>query len=309
MCRTLVVSTIMLTSLVACTPAVAARAGRKVTPKCPPADEGVVVADAQAVLYKATTTVYESEEHKFVEGQQEIFGCAYGAKRSYHIGLPPYGGTGGSGGVDPVALVGPIVAYDVGENAGIEGVTEAHSSHEIWVRKPADRKADPSHAERIASETRRRRSRGHYSDRREERWIGGMDRRDGRRGPGPLCRQDRRTPARRRFAGNRTQLPRPRGQHALLDAGRQADVGSAELRNPIKSVRSSLCVWSMTGFIIAIGISGCGGGSTAKISTSDHVRTARLAPAYRAGQYCVASGQAKYRAAGFVCEKHHLARS
>jgi hypothetical protein len=131
---TTIVLTALLTGLLASTSMAAARPGRKVTPKCPPANEGVVVADAQAVLYKATTTVYESEEHKFVEGQQEIFGCAYGAKRSYHIGLPPYGGTGGSGGVDPVALVGPIVAYDVGENAGIEGVTEAHSSHEIWVR-------------------------------------------------------------------------------------------------------------------------------------------------------------------------------
>jgi hypothetical protein len=132
---TTIVLAAILTGLLASTSiAVAARPRRNATPKCPPANEGVVVADAQAVLYKATTTVYEPEEHKFVEGREEIFGCAHGAKRSYHIGLPPYGGPGESGGVVPVTLVGPIVAYGVGENGGIEGVTETHSSHEIWVR-------------------------------------------------------------------------------------------------------------------------------------------------------------------------------
>jgi hypothetical protein len=128
---TTIVLTALLTGLLASTSMAAARPGRKVTPKCPPANEGVVVADAQAVLYKATTTVYEPEEHKFVEGREEIFGCAHGAKRSYHIGLPPYGGPGESGGVGPVALVGPIVAYDVGERAGVEST---RSVEEIWVR-------------------------------------------------------------------------------------------------------------------------------------------------------------------------------
>jgi hypothetical protein len=130
-----IVSTAILTGLLAGTSmAAAARPHHNAPPKCPPVNEGVVAADAQAVLYKASSIVYESEEHKFVEGQEEIFGCAHGAKRSYHIGLPPYGGPGGSGGVGPVALVGPIVAYGVGESGGIEGVTESHSSNEIWVR-------------------------------------------------------------------------------------------------------------------------------------------------------------------------------
>jgi hypothetical protein len=126
-----ITSTILLASLVAMTATAAARPRHNVTPKCPPANEGVVAADAQAVLYEASSIVYESEEHKFVEGQEEIFGCAHGAKRSYHIGLPPYGGPGESGGVGPVALVGPIVAYDVGERAG---VVSTRSVEEIWVR-------------------------------------------------------------------------------------------------------------------------------------------------------------------------------
>jgi hypothetical protein len=134
LCRTIVVSMIVLPGFFASTSMAAARPRHNAQPKCPPANEGVVAADAQAVLYKASATVYQPEERKFVEGQEEIFGCAHGAKRSYHIGLPPYGGPGYSGGVGPVTLVGPIVAYGVGENGGIEGVTETHSSNEIWVR-------------------------------------------------------------------------------------------------------------------------------------------------------------------------------
>jgi hypothetical protein len=129
-----VVSMVVLISLLTGTSIAAARTLHKTVLRCPPANQGVVAADAQAVLYEASSIVYESEGHKFVEGQEEIFGCAHGAKRSYHIGLPPYGGPGESGGVVPVALVGPIVAYGVGESGGIEGVTESHSSNEIWVR-------------------------------------------------------------------------------------------------------------------------------------------------------------------------------
>ncbi len=100
--------------------------------KCPSKNEGVMVADAQAVVYKATNAVYEPEEHKFVEGLQEIFGCARGAKRSYHLGLPPYGGKGGSGGVYSITLAGPVVAYDATDNSPIP--PNGSSSNEIWVR-------------------------------------------------------------------------------------------------------------------------------------------------------------------------------
>jgi hypothetical protein len=128
-----IVLTAILVSLMATTSTAVARPRHNAAPKCPPANEGVVAADAQAVLYEASSIVYESEEHKFVEGQEEIFGCAHGAKRSYHIGLPPYGGPGGSGGVGPVALVGPIVAYDVGDDAPLK-LPNGFSSNEIWVR-------------------------------------------------------------------------------------------------------------------------------------------------------------------------------
>jgi hypothetical protein len=72
-------------------------------------------------------------------------------------------------------------------------------------------------------------------------------------------------------------------------------------------VRSSLRLWSTAALAVAIGIGGCGG-KAAETGTSSHTRTARLAPAYRAGQYCIAISQTKYRAAGFVCERHHLVR-
>jgi hypothetical protein len=102
-------------------------------PKCPPANEGLVAGDAQALLYTAATRVYESEAHKFVEGREGVFGCAYGAKRAYYLGLAPYGGPSGSGGVGPSALAGAVVAYEVGEDEPLRP-PHGHSSHEIWVR-------------------------------------------------------------------------------------------------------------------------------------------------------------------------------
>jgi hypothetical protein len=59
---------------------------------------------------------------------------------------------------------------------------------------------------------------------------------------------------------------------------------------------------------IAIGMVGCGGKAAVKADTSARARVAKSAPAYRVGQYCVASRDAKYRAAGLACKKHHLAR-
>lgn len=59
--------------------------------------------------------------------------------------------------------------------------------------------------------------------------------------------------------------------------------------------------------IAMVAVSGCGGTIHAKASTAD-TRTAHLVPAFRAGQYCEPSQDARYRAGGFVCERHHLAR-
>ena len=59
---------------------------------------------------------------------------------------------------------------------------------------------------------------------------------------------------------------------------------------------------------IAIGVSGCGGKTAAKTNTPAHTRATKLAPAYRVGQYCFASREAKYRVVGLACRRHHLAR-
>jgi hypothetical protein len=71
---------------------------------------------------------------------------------------------------------------------------------------------------------------------------------------------------------------------------------------------SNLTRGAVTLSAFALGLMGCGGGSTATTSTSGRARTAKLAPAYRAGQYCLPTQDAKYRPAGFECKKHHLAR-
>ncbi len=72
-------------------------------------------------------------------------------------------------------------------------------------------------------------------------------------------------------------------------------------------LRSGLPHIGMTLAIVAFGLTGCGGGSAATTSTSAHARTAKIAPSYRAGQYCTPANEAKYHAAGFECKKHHLA--
>ncbi len=72
-------------------------------------------------------------------------------------------------------------------------------------------------------------------------------------------------------------------------------------------MRPYLCLLSATAAAVAVGVCGCGGGSAATTSTSAHARTAKIAPSYRAGQYCTPANEAKYHAAGFECKKHHLA--
>jgi hypothetical protein len=104
----------ILTALLVCAPMTSGHTLHKAALKCPPANEGVVAADAQAVVYEAGIGVA---------------GCAYGAKRTYYFGLAPYGGPDGSGGVLPIALAGPVVAYGAGKNFAF-----GHSFREIWVR-------------------------------------------------------------------------------------------------------------------------------------------------------------------------------
>jgi hypothetical protein len=66
--------------------------------------------------------------------------------------------------------------------------------------------------------------------------------------------------------------------------------------------------WSATVLAIAIGVAGGGGTTAVKTDTSARARAAKPAAAYRVGQYCLTSKEAKYRAAGLTCTRHHLAR-
>jgi hypothetical protein len=72
-------------------------------------------------------------------------------------------------------------------------------------------------------------------------------------------------------------------------------------------MRWQLYIWSAA-VAIAIGASGCGK-TAMKTDAPAHVRAAKTAPAYRVGQYCLSGKEAKYRAAGFVCRRHHLIKA
>jgi hypothetical protein len=124
-----VVIAVVLTTLLVGVSTAAAHPHHKAPFKCPPENKGVIVADAQAVVYNAGTVLYE--EGRPEEGPREIFGCAYGSRRSYHFGPTSYGSaTSGSGGTSPIKLAGPIVAYAVDQS----NILGEHEIHEIWVR-------------------------------------------------------------------------------------------------------------------------------------------------------------------------------
>ncbi len=96
-------------------PTAVANTHHKPLSKCPTKNEGVVDADAQAVVYKASTG---------------IFGCAYDAKHAYYLGPSPYGSAQVSGGTFSVTVVGSVVAYSV-EKSDILGEYEVY---EVRVR-------------------------------------------------------------------------------------------------------------------------------------------------------------------------------
>ncbi len=113
--RTITIVTIILTGLVGA-PVAAAHTSHKPLSKCPPKNQEVIDADAQAVVYSSGVG---------------ILGCAYGAKRSYYFGPPPFGTAQGSGGTFLVTLVGPVVAYAVEQSVPF---VSGHDIHEVWVR-------------------------------------------------------------------------------------------------------------------------------------------------------------------------------
>ncbi len=76
------------------------------------------------------------------------------------------------------------------------------------------------------------------------------------------------------------------------------------MKSPVVTV--SRCAIAVA--MATISIAGCGGKTGAKAAAAVHARTAKPVPAFRVGQYCQPAQVARYRAAGFECEHHHLAR-
>jgi hypothetical protein len=125
--RLVSISMVVLVGLLAST-AVAAQDRRyKDSPKCPPANEGVLFADAQATVYNAATVVYEGRKRE--AGPRGVFGCAYGAKQPYYLGRGSQAGASGSVSTYPIVLAGPVVAYGEGSSFAY-----GKSSEEVWVR-------------------------------------------------------------------------------------------------------------------------------------------------------------------------------
>jgi len=60
--------------------------------------------------------------------------------------------------------------------------------------------------------------------------------------------------------------------------------------------------------LIAMMLAGCGDSTHMSTTASTSARAPHRAPAYRVGQYCLPSREAKYRAAGLTCTSHHLVR-
>jgi hypothetical protein len=90
---------------------------------CPGPHRRLIAADADAVVYR---TPPESQ------ALGEEYACAYAGKRAFLVGPPPYGSASGSGGVSPIALAGPVAAYADGYSG-----SQGHSVEEVWVRNLA----------------------------------------------------------------------------------------------------------------------------------------------------------------------------
>jgi hypothetical protein len=78
-------------------------------------------------------------------------------------------------------------------------------------------------------------------------------------------------------------------------------------RTPLPARPCLLLLWLSCLVIGTLGVSSCGGKAAVRTAAS-HTQGVKAPPAYRGGQYCAPNKAAKYRAAGFECEHHHLAR-
>jgi hypothetical protein len=95
-----------LLSILAMPLAGAVGVSRKASPKCSSGRSHVVVADAQA-------QIYEAPESPDLPEFLSVFGCVYGRRKPYVLGIPLGDeSSSGSAGVTNEVLAGPIVAYE-----------------------------------------------------------------------------------------------------------------------------------------------------------------------------------------------------
>lgn len=78
--------------------------------------------------------------------------------------------------------------------------------------------------------------------------------------------------------------------------------GVAHLASRLGVRLAGALVWLVA---VAVGLGGCGEAPTKKGAATS---ADRPTPAYRVGQYCLPNRETGYRAAGFECRHHHLAR-
>jgi hypothetical protein len=119
--RIAITAIFMLVALSVAGSASAARGGARTPSKCPSGRSHLITADAQAQVYLrpegSGPSGFEAEE---------IFGCAYGSKRSFAISGPPTFSAEGGGEATHYTLAGAILAY---ASLGVElvpppGITE-----------------------------------------------------------------------------------------------------------------------------------------------------------------------------------------
>jgi hypothetical protein len=85
--------------------------------KCPPAHAHLIVADSQAQVYVRPESTGLSGPFE----NEEIYGCAYGRRRAYGLGLPYVATSTGANGVRMETLAGPIAAYEAASASGAQG--------------------------------------------------------------------------------------------------------------------------------------------------------------------------------------------
>ncbi len=122
--RRILIPLVAVLTTVTATATAAAGTSREARFQCLGPHQRLIAADADAVVYR---TPPESRENG------EEYACSYVGKRAFLLGPPPYGSAAGSGGVGPIALSGPVVAYAVGRFGGPQG----HNVEEVWVRNLA----------------------------------------------------------------------------------------------------------------------------------------------------------------------------